>query len=155
MNIFTFEIVRPDNLHEIQLIAEWYFKEWNIPKETTIGKISSYNGEKIPFQLLMKMDGSPIATGGVYNHVGLLDYDPRYKKYGPWLALVYTSPENRKKGYGAILCEKIQDLSKEFGLNEIFLFTFTAESLYKKLGWQEIERLNYKGKDTVIMKKEL
>jgi hypothetical protein len=155
MNIFSFENVKPDNLDEINLIAEWYLKEWNIPKETTVQKISLCSEVGIPFQLLMKMNGSPIATGGIYNHVGLLEYEPKYKMYGPWLALVYTSPENRNKGYGASLCEKIQEISKSLGLKEIYLFTFTAESLYKKIGWQEIERLNYKGKDTVIMKKAL
>jgi len=37
----------------------------------------------------MTIDGLPTATGGVYDHVGLIDREPRFKVYSPWLALVF------------------------------------------------------------------
>lgn len=40
-------------------------------------------------------------------------------------------------------------------LKDIYLFTHTAESLYKRLAWQQLERLALGGKDIVVMKKEL
>jgi N-acetylglutamate synthase-like GNAT family acetyltransferase len=103
----------------------------------------------------MLLDGSPIATGGVYHHVGLLDAMPRLKEFQPWLALVYTLPEHRGKGYGASLCEEIQAQAKTMGTTDLFLFTYTAESLYKRLGWQQLERVELKGKDIAVMKREL
>ena len=89
----------------------------------------------------MTLDNIPIATGGLYNHVGLLDREPRLKIYKNWLALVYTKPDNRGKGLGALICGHIQDYSKDLGLKELYLFTHTAENLYKRLSWQQIERL--------------
>jgi GNAT superfamily N-acetyltransferase len=82
----------------------------------------------------MTLDNIPIATGRLYNHVGLLDKQPKFKIYKHWLALVYTVSEYRRKGYGALLCNYIQQHAKEMVLKEIFLFTHTAESLYKRPG---------------------
>lgn len=153
MSRITYQIIRPDNTQLIQLIANWYLTEWNIPAEKTIQQLSNFPIKGIPFQLLLLINDVPIATGGIYEHVGLLDREPRFKIYGPWLALVYTVKEERKKGYGAMLCEEIQRRAKDAGLREIFLFTHTAESLYKRLGWQQMERIELQGKDIVVMKK--
>jgi GNAT superfamily N-acetyltransferase len=139
----------------IELIADWYFTEWTIDKATTINRFSAFPDDGIPFQLVMKLNGVPIATGGIYDHVGLLDALPRLKPLQPWLALVYTIPEQRKKGYGALLCQEIQTLTKRIGINEMFLFTHTAEPLYKRLGWEQLERVYLKDKDIAVMKKDL
>lgn len=155
MSRILFQRVKPDDKKSIELIAEWYQREWNIAPQATIQKISNYPAEGVPFQILMTIDSLPVATGGLYHHVGLLDYEPKYKIYGPWLALVYTTLENRNKGYGVLLCEKIQEISKGLGLKEIFLYTFTAEALYKRIGWEPLERVNYRDRDAVVMKKEL
>ena len=101
----------------------------------------------------MTLYNNPIATGGLYNHVGLLDKVPGLKIYKNWLALVYTKPGLRGKGLGALICNHIQDYSKDLGLKEIYLFTHTAENLYKRLAWQQLERLALGGKDIVVMKK--
>lgn len=154
MNI-SFQKVTHYDKELIDLIADWYLQEWNIPKEQTIQKISSFPIDSIPFQIVLTIDGVPIATGGIYDHVGLLDREPRFRVYTPWLALVLTIPEHRNLGYGKLLCEKIQNSSKDLGLKEIFLFTHTAETLYKRLNWQELERLNLNDRYIVVMKKNL
>ena len=41
------------------------------------------------------------------------------------------------------------------GLPAIYLYTFTAESLYTKCGWKTIDKVSYKGYGTVIMQKEI
>ena len=150
-----FEKIKPEDTALIQLIADWYLKEWHIPAGTTIQKLSIPATEAVPFQIIMSIDNVPIATGGLYYHVALLDREPKFNIYGPWLALVYTTTENRNKGYGALLCEKIEDVAKDLGLKEIFLFTHTAESLYTRLGWTPFERLAIKDRNIVVMKKEL
>lgn len=154
MNI-TYKEIAPSDTGLISLIADWYFDEWNIDKTVTIERLSNFPNNGTPFQQVMTMDGSPIATGGVYHHVGLLDAVPRLKEFEPWLALVYTMPEHRGKGYGALLCEEIQSRTKTLGTKNLYLFTHTAESLYKRLGWEQLERIALKGKDIAIMKKEL
>jgi GNAT superfamily N-acetyltransferase len=147
--------ITPADAVVIDLIADWYFEEWSIDKATTVERLKGFQNDGIPFQLVMTLNGLPIATGGVYNHVGLLDAVPRLNEFKPWLALVYTLPEHRGKGYGAILCEEIQRIANELGTKELYLFTHTAERLYKRLGWEQLERIDLKGKDIAIMKKEL
>lgn len=154
MNI-DYKRITPADTELINLIADWYFDEWNIDNTATIERLSGFPNEGIPFQLVMTLDGLPVATGGVYRHVGLLDAVPRLKEFQLWLALVYTIPEHRGKGYGARLCEELQAQAKTTGKNKLYLFTHTAESLYKRLGWEELERVALKGKDIAIMKKEL
>lgn len=153
MDSIAYQIVKPSDKKLIELIANWYFKEWKIDTEKTIQRLSDFPIDGLPFQVIMKLNDIPIATGGIYHHVGLLDIEPRFKSLGPWLALVFTTNENRNKGYGALLCESIHKISKEHGFNEIFLFTHTAESLYKRLGWEQLERINLQDKDIAIMKK--
>ena len=133
MTDIKYQIIRPDDNKNIELIADWYLSEWNIPIQTTIEKIKKLSADDYEFQVLMTLDNKPIATGGLYNHVGLLDKEPRLKIYKNWLALVYTTPENRSQGFGALICRHIENHSKDLGLKDIYLFTHTAENLYKRL----------------------
>jgi GNAT superfamily N-acetyltransferase len=150
-----FHLISPDDNENIELFADWYLNVLNIPLQTTIEKTKKLSAENYEFQLLVTLENKPIATGGLYNHVGLLEREPRLRIYKNWLALVYTKPDNRGKGIGALLCRHIQEHSKNLGLKEIYLFTHTAENLYKRLAWQQLERLALGGKDIVVMKKEL
>jgi N-acetylglutamate synthase-like GNAT family acetyltransferase len=81
--------------------------------------------------------------------------NPRLKTYKKWLALVYTTPDKRHQGYGGMICKHIQSHSKNLGLDVIYLFTDTAEQLYKRLGWTEIERLSVDSRNIVVMSKDL
>ena len=154
MNI-QFELVKSGDENSIGKIAGWYFSEWKIDPVKTVKKLSRLPGHGVPFQILMTVEKIPVATGGLYDHVGLLDVAPKFRIYGPWLALVFTTPENRNKGYGTLLCEEIQNRSKELGLKEIFLFAGAASSLYRRMGWVSIEERSIKGREAVVMKKDL
>jgi N-acetylglutamate synthase-like GNAT family acetyltransferase len=155
MREIKYQIVNNNDNNTIHLIADWYFLEWNIPKQTTIKKIKNFSADSKQFQVLMTLDNIAVATGGLYNHVGLLDKEPKFRIYKNWLALVYTTPENRKKGLGALICDHIQVQSKKLGIKEIYLFTDTAESLYERLGWHQLERLFLSERQVVVMKKSL
>jgi GNAT superfamily N-acetyltransferase len=155
MENIAFKIITAADNTSIACIAKWYFTEWSIPANTTIEKLNTFTANDFQFQVLMTLNNIPIATGGLYNHVGLLDKETKFKVYKHWLALVYTIPDYRSKGFGALLCNYIQNNAKEMGLKETFLFTHTAESLYRRLGWQQVERLTAGEREIVVMKKEL
>lgn len=155
MKKIKFQIIKPDDNEIIAIIADWYLKEWNIPLEQTVEKTKKLSVDDNEFQVLMTIDNQPIATGGLYKKVGLLSVEPRLSVYKNWLALIYTKPELRGKGLGALFCNYIQKYSKDLGLEEIYLFTHTAETLYQRLGWQELERLTSNWKNIVVMKKQL
>ncbi len=155
MTNFSIELVLPEHHEWVETIASWYLEEWNIAIETTRKKMEAHENIGVPFQLLLLADGVPVATGGVYTHVGLLDREPRFNIHPHWLALVYTVPAYRGKGLGAMLCKEIEQHAKKQGLNKLVLFTHTAESLYVRLGWGELERLEVGGRRIVIMQKTL
>lgn len=150
-----FKLLQPDDEETFNLIAEWYLNEWKISMRTTIQRLKLVTTNSSQFQVFMTLNGSPISTGGLYNHVGLLDKEPRFNIYKKWLALVYTIPEQRQKGYGALICKYIQEHSKKMGLEKMYLFTDTAERLYNRLGWTELERIQLGDRNVVVMKKNL
>ena len=155
MSDISYHRIQPQDTAILEQIAGWYFNEWNMTPATTIQRFSDFPAEGIPFHLLMTVDGSAVATGGLSLDVSLMREVPRLIVYQPWLSLVYTTPENQNKGYGTMLCHKIEDMASAQGVQEYFLFTYTAEKLYTKLGWQVMERLVARGKDMVIMKKKI
>jgi len=155
LKMILFHLVNADDNEIIELIADWYLCEWNIPKQTTIQKIKSFAGDKVQFQVLMTVDDIPVSTGGLYNHVALLDKEPRFSIYKNWLALVYTMPEKRRQGFGALICNYIQERAKELCVTEMHLFTDTAEQLYTRLGWNKLEQIALGKRNITIMKKRL
>ena len=150
-----FQVVNPNDEKIIELISDWYLSEWNIPKDKTIKRLKSFSKDSSQFQVLMTLHNVPIATGGLYNHVGLLDKEPRFRIYKNWLGLIYTIPDKRHQGFGALICDYIQNYSKKRGVVEMFLFTDTAERLYTRLGWNVLERLSLNKRNIVVMKKQL
>ena len=155
MSDIKFKIIQQDDLESIQLIADWYLSEWNIPIEKTVQQLQLVAAGQTQFQVLMTVDGTPVATGGIYDHVGLLDREPRFKIYKHWLALVYTIPNKRQQGFGTLLCTYIEEHAKSIGLEKVHLFTDTAERLYERLGWNVLERITLANRNIVIMEKEV
>ena len=153
--MIQFHLVDADDNEITELISEWYLREWDIPKHTTIQKIRSFDGGKFQFQVLLTIDNIPVSTAGLYNHVALLDKEPRFNIYKNWLALVYTIPERRRHGFGAMICDYIQEHAKQLCIKEIHLFTDTAERLYTRLGWNKLEQIALGKRNITIMEKQL
>jgi GNAT superfamily N-acetyltransferase len=141
----------PGDTEMIGLVAEWYNEEWNLPLQKTRENLLSVCTGESQFQAVLTVGGRPVATGGVYHHVGLCDRVPRFRQYRHWLAMMYTVPMFRKKGYGAHLCRYLQDLSAEKGIGSLYLFTDSAEHLYTRLGWDVMERLETGGRNLAVM----
>jgi len=150
-----FHILQPNDHKLMELIATWYASEWNIPVSKTIERLKAITIDSSQLQVIILLNDVPISTGGLYNHVGLLDKEPRFKMYKNWLALVYTTPAMRHQGYGALICNCIQEYSKRLDIQAIYLFTDTAEKLYQRLGWYPLENLTLGERKIVVMKREL
>ncbi|WP_261637300.1 GNAT family N-acetyltransferase [Leptospira sp. 85282-16] len=153
-DLLTFRVLLPNELKTFQLIASWYFDEWKIPIEKTLLKLESISLDNSQFQVIAMQGDRPVATGGIYHHVGLLEKEPRFKKHKHWLGLVYTIPEFRHLGIGAELCKYIEGATRDRGIREVYLFSDTAVSLYNRLGWAEVETVVYGPRSVTVMKKE-
>ena len=155
MTNIKFRILQANDDEAFHVIAAWYLNEWKIPTDKTMQRLLSIANDSSQFQILLTINDNPVATAGLYHHVGLLDKEPRFNVYKNWLALVYTIPEQRGKGYGAMLCREIEKHSEKIGIKQMYLFTDTAEQLYKRLGWSELERIALNERNVVVMKKDL
>lgn len=154
MNI-KYKIINFSDINHIDKIAEWYFTEWNIPKVNTIKSLSEKIPNHVIFQTLMTADNTAIGSGGLYYKVGIQNRIQKFKNYVPWIALMYTEPAVRGQGYGEKLLKTIELEAIRKGFTKVYLFTHTAESLYKRNGWSQIDRYQIDGKNIVIMKKEI
>lgn len=153
VNQAEFRILSPHDTELISLITNWYHEEWKIPLDKSLAKIKSVLSDETQLQVVMTIDSVPIATGGIYNHVGLLDLQPKFKIHKHWLGLVYTIPEMRQKGYGALLCKQLEFLAKQRGFSELYLFSDTAVNLYVRLGWEEVEIVPFGSRLVTVMRK--
>ncbi len=63
-----------------------------------------------------------------------------YGEYGLLRSLVVDKPF-REKGYGRELCFKLIEYAKSNGVREIFLLTTTAKNFFKKLGFNDVDRI--------------
>lgn len=117
--------------------------------------MANHPNNDVVFQIVLGKSNKLIATGGLYNNVGIFQAHPKFKEFSPWVALLYTDAESRNMGFGRELLGKIEEIAKEKGFKKLYLFTFTAESLYIRAGWRELERVEYKGHDTAVMEKTI
>lgn len=152
----TFDKIQSKNSEDlIELIAHWYFDEWGIPMEYSCKRLTNIPNKDVVFQLILFKNNNPVATGGLYKKVNLLNVYPKFKIFEPWIGLLYTTKENRNLGFGTKLLLKIEELSKEIGYNTIYLHTYSAEKLYLSNNWKSIDKAHYKEHTTIVMRKEL
>lgn len=155
MNHIDIQIVASDDYKVLSLIADWYQAEWSIPVAHTVGNLRLITADIHQFQMVLSVNGRAVATGGVYDHVGLLNHQPELNIYKKWLAQVYTIPGERGRGYGICLCKQIQDHCRALAFDKIYLFTHTAEPMYQRLGWSVIQRLTISNRNIAVMEKTL
>jgi len=151
----TIEKLEPSNQEQIKTIAGWYYEEWNTPIEKTLMRLESQPNDDVLLQLIASYEDRIVATAGLANKVNLVQKNPQFTNLKPWIALLYTQVQYRRQGIGKYLLEHIEKHAIRLGINKIYLYTFTAESLYTKCGWTAIDKVSYKGHETVVMEKHL
>ncbi len=73
----------------------------------------------------------------------------------PWLAGLFVVPEHRRYGAGATLVRAIEQHARRRGFAQLYLYTTGAERFYQRLGWELVERTDWKGFDTAFMRRKL
>jgi GNAT superfamily N-acetyltransferase len=152
MTGINFKRITSSDTELIETIAQWYAEEWNLPKEKTIERLSNFENGNVVMQVVAEKDGKPVATGGIYTHVGLLDRKPELRIHKYWLALMYNQSEMRGQGLGAQLCAFLINEARCEMITEIYLFTDTAESLYTRMGWSVEQRIKVGERTVAVMR---
>ena len=143
--------------HLVRQLAELSWAEWQpIYQErgqTFDDAIKNYgeraNVDRLPLALVALHGGELAGTVSLKYH----DLDLR-PGLDPWLGALLVLPNWRGRGIATMLMRRAAEIACELELPELFLWTSSAEGLYHKLGWKVIERLDYCGKQIVIMRTE-
>jgi GNAT superfamily N-acetyltransferase len=145
-----------DRPEAIPVIAGWYWQEWG-----------QHNPERPYAEFLDRVSGCvyrnhiPLAYVAMDSKrslgtASLVECDMEtHPELSPWLAGVYVDPRYRHRGIASMLVRKICAKADELGFAELFLYTNSADELYRKLGWVNLEQTNYRDKPVKIMKFQL
>ncbi len=145
---------RPD---AIPLIAKWYFDEWSYlsPNKTIDDmqqELNMYlNTDKVPLMLVAIIDDEVVGVTQLkFREMSI------YPDKEHWLGGVYVAEKARGKGVGAQLLNRTLEIAKSIGIELLHLQTLRLiGGLYKDLGWEAIEQVNYRNEDVLVMERKL
>jgi GNAT superfamily N-acetyltransferase len=77
-------------------------------------------------------------------------------QWTPWLAQVFVVPAERGRGIGTVLVNAAADEAARRGFAALYLYTSGDRArFYARLGWEPCDRVDYLGKDRVVMVRRL
>ena len=82
---------------------------------------------------------------------------PSRRDLTPWLASVLVMAPFRGQGYSGTLVRHVEAVAAAASVRTLWLYTWTAEPVYARLGWQRvgIERDTDRDIEVVLMRREL
>ena len=140
----------------IPLLADWFYKEWGGRRpEDTLEKFTDrlrnrMNRDRLPLALVSFLEEEPI--GSAVLKIREMETHPQYKY---WLGSVFLLEEHRGQGFGTELVKAASEMATRFGVQTLYLYTRGNEPFYSRLGWQEIEKPIFRGRQVTIMKLNL
>jgi GNAT superfamily N-acetyltransferase len=147
-----------DHLDLVGTIAGWHWNEWGHRDLTgsreswTEGMRGRANRERIPTTFV----ALALDTDDLLGSVTLVDNDMgSHPELSPWLAGVYTRPDQRRRGVASALVRHAVQAAAAMGVMRLYLHTETARDLYESLGWQPIGEEVYEGELSTIMSIDL
>lgn len=96
------------------------------------------NTDKLPLAIVAIENGEVIGTGCL--KPGDLEIRP---ELSPWLGGIFVVPQCRNRGVATAIIHRLLQEALRLQLSVLYLWTPSAESLYARLGWKTIERLDY------------
>ncbi len=141
---------------QIPVLASWFYAEWGQgTSDLSVERIERrlrerLNHDRLPLALVGFRDRRPVASASL--KIQEMDI---HLEYLHWLGSVYVQPEERNQGIGSHLVEQAASEARRLGVEDLYLYTTYSESLYARLGWITIERVEYHGRSVAIMRRTL
>lgn len=145
-----------DRPEHVPTLAAWHRREWGHLRpdesvEARAAKLRTCSGHRqIPTIFVASLDGVLLGSAMLVAH----DMETRLQ-WSPWLAGVVVAPEHRRVGIGAALAEHAAAEALALGCPTLYLYTFSTEAYYARLGWRTIELFSYFGAPVTIMQRKL
>lgn len=73
----------------------------------------------------------------------------------PWLAGVFVEPAYHHRGFASALVQRVEAFALAASVPTLWLYRWTAESLYARLGWQRVGLETNNGEEVVLMSRRL
>jgi len=120
-------------------VAQWLYDEFgkgirpSLTHEKMLQAVRDTHKTKFPIRLIALENNQCVGT------IAIVHNDLSCREYTPWLAALYVDPSFRKNKIGEQLVERVKDIVRDLGYNEIYLRTEFAGDYYRKRGWQHVE----------------
>jgi GNAT superfamily N-acetyltransferase len=135
------------------VVAAWLVAEFGHPGGRTVEELTA----KIlapplgPEEAFVLLDGGrPVGTASLAHD----DLASR-RDLTPWLAGVYVEPACRGRGYATALVRRVEAFASAASVPALWLYTWTAEPLYARLGWQRVGLETNRGEEVALMTRRL
>lgn len=145
---FTIDPIGSRDLEYVSTIMQ---QRWDVSKEwadTEVRRFLAQNEEAAGF--CVHHDNMTVGVGLFDRH-----NDDVSTKYGPWLYLLWIDKEYRGHNLGIELTKRRMEHARNHGYTKIYLDTTDALNYHKRLGWEDVCVVDYKGEVDHIMKYDL
>ncbi len=141
----------------VPTIAKWTFDTWGqhlhpgLTLAEAVEETRQECGEQgVPSLFVALAGGVAVGTASL-----IAEDIPSRSELAPWLASVFVLPEWRGRGIASRLIQCVEQEARASGIARFYLYTPDQQALYRRLGWQDIERLAYGGEMVTIMVRQL
>ena len=131
--------------------AEWgcLYTDWDSAKALAEFRMQKTDGS-LPTTLVLREDEK------VAGSVSLLYGDcEACTDFDPWLASLYVFPDFRGRGHAGRLIEAAIQFAARAGVGVLHVFTESASDLFRRHGFEALERTMLHGKPVEILRREL
>ena len=146
-----------DNQSAMPIVANWYFEEWGHFKQAnTLAKVEAalgayLNVDKIPLILLAVEAGEILGAAQLKYREMEIFPDKEH-----WIGGVYVSKEHRGHSIAEKLIGRLISIAEQLDVGRLYLQTEHLDGgLYRRLGWQPVERVHHRDLHVLVMEKEL
>lgn len=139
-----------------EIVAGWTFESWGhlhpgLTLEQAIEHLKTECGQGGVPSIFVAMQGeTPVGTASL-----IADDMSIRRELTPWLASVFVVPEWRGQGIASALVKRVEIEALENGIEHFYLYTPDQQALYRRLGWQDVESLEYRGETVTVMSRQL
>lgn len=155
MNGITIERLSAESQH-LDQVAGWTFGAWgHLHPEADIADWHRATAQMcgsagVPSVFVAMRQGQALGTASLSPD----DMSIR-RELTPWLASVFVPPEHRGQGLASALVRRVEREARDHGVEWLYLYTPDQQSLYRRLGWDDMEELDYLGERVTIMGRRL
>lgn len=146
-----------NNKSAVPTIAKWYFEEWGyLMPENSLDEVEQnlrayLNTDRIPLMILAKRGEEVLGVAQLKFYE--MDIYPEKEH---WLGGVYVAKKHRGNRIAERIILEVITVARKLGVPKLHLQTEDLSGgLYRRLGWEPIEQVNYRGNNVLVMEKTI